>query len=259
LLPFNGDETYVAGYFYPRSGLLQGSADTTLAYIEAGKWLAEFAVQEKLWTKEHANEQLKHVLQAKEAYRKYFLDKDRIWANAPDREKMTELPRFRHGVCEGRCGWFGWTERNKNGRYVCPQCLADKDLPPEHPEKMEVNSVGLLPAYLRSEILTKEERKSLMDHVLTQKVGTGHIPSVPGTEGCVGYDPGLTLLNLKSIGHPAAKAAYERTLRMLDPAGAWNEYYEASDHPRPNCCRCRPWETGVNAEAVIEYFLGNRE
>ena len=258
LLPFNGDETYVAGGFYPRSGLNQGSADTTLVYIESGKWLAEWAVSHKLWTEQFAREQLKRVAIARAAYRKHFWDKDRIWANAPEREQMTEAPRFRHGVCEGVCGWFGWNERNANGRYLCPSCLGTKDLPNEHPARMEVNSVSLLPAYLGSDILSPSETRAMLDHVLAGASKSGHIASVPGTSGCVGYDPGLILLNLTKTSHPSAKNACDRVLRMLDSAGAWNEYYDAEDHVRQGCCRARPWESGINAEAVIGYLLGSK-
>ena len=254
ITPFNGDETYVAGGFFPRSGLVQGSADTTLVYAESGKWLIHFALDERLWKQDHANKQLERVKIAREAYLKHFLDKDRIWANEPEREHMAEPPRFRHGVCEGLCGWFGWTERSKTGRYACPTCLATKDLPTLRPAKMEVNSVSLLPAYIGSDFLTKAEMRAVVEHVISQANPKGHIASVPGTEGCVGYDPGLILMNLLATGHPAAAAACERMTRILDRTDSWNEYYDATDSPRPGCCRCRPWESGVNAAALVDYL-----
>ncbi|MEI6915322.1 MAG: hypothetical protein WCL39_09345, partial [Armatimonadota bacterium] len=122
LLPFNGDETYVAGGFYPRSGLLQGSADTTLVYAESGKWLAEWAVKQKLWSEAYSAEQRVKSDEAFVAYRKSFFDRNRVWANEPKRDVPEIAPRFRHGVCEGLCGWFGWTERTENARYLCPVC-----------------------------------------------------------------------------------------------------------------------------------------
>ena len=253
LLPFSGDETYVAGGFYPRSGLVQGSADTTLVFVESGKWLAEWAVGNGLWTREYAAKQMELVDASRAAYRKRFWGGDRVWANAPERESMMTPPRFRHGVCEGGCGWFGWTERTANARYVCPYCAATKDLPTAAPAKMEVNSVSLLPAYLGSDVLTRDEQRALADHVIAQANEHGHIPSVPGTECCVGYDPGLILMNLLAAGHPGAKAAYERLIRIADQTQAWNEYYDGRDSVREGCCHCRPWESGVNAEALTLY------
>ena len=253
MLQFSGDETYVAGGFFPRSGLIHGSADTTLVFAESGKWLVEWAKAQKLWTSAYAAEQMKSVDEARAAYRKRFWAKDRILANAPEREQMMTPPRFRHGVCEGVCGWFGWTERTRSGRYVCPYCAATKDMPAAAPSCMEVNSVSLLPAYLGSDILSREELTTLLDHVLKQVNDHGHIPSVPGTEGCVGYDPGLLLTNLTAVGHPAAKQAQDRLVRIVDQIHAWNEYYDGRDSVRSGCCRCRPWESGVNAEALVRY------
>jgi len=258
LLPFCGDETYVAGGFFPRSGLNHGSADSTLVFIESGKWLAKWAVARKLWTSEYAGKQMKVVESAHSAYRKWFWGGDRVWANAPEREKIMTLPRFRHGVCEGGCGWFGWTERTEGGRYACPNCAATKLTPSTPPAKMEVNSVSLLPVYLGSDVLSRDEQRALIDHVIKQANKTGHIPSVPGTESCVGYDPGLVLMNLVEAGSPAAKEAYDRLIRMADQTQAWSEYYDGRDADSPGCCRCRPWESGVNAAALIMYCSAQR-
>lgn len=253
LLPFNGDETYVAGGFFPRSGLNQGSADSTLVFVEAGKWLMQWAVAQKLWTAKYASDQQKLISQASEAYRRYFFDNNRIWANAPEREKMVTLPRFRHGVCEANCGWFGWTERSHRGRYLCPNCIGVKDVPAEVPAKMEVNSVSLLPAYLESDILTHDETQRVLDHVLSQADASGHISSVPGKPACVGYDPGLILISLAELRSPKAKQACDRMVKLLDDTGAWVEYYGGGD-ARIGCCRARPWESGINVFALIKYL-----
>lgn len=253
LLPFNGDETYVAGGFFPRAGLNQGSADSTLVFVEAGKWLSKWAVANGFWTEKYAKDQLKLVKEASEAYRRYFYDDHRIWANAPDREKMTTLPRFRHGVCEGSCGWFGWTERSNHGRYLCPNCIGTVDVPALIPAKMEVNSVSLLPAYLESDILAHDEMQRVANHVLSQADKLGHISSVPGKPGCVGYDPGLLLISLCELHSPAAKKASERLVQLLDDSGAWVEYYGGGD-ARIGCCRARPWESGINVSALIAYL-----
>jgi hypothetical protein len=256
LLPFNGDETYVAGGYFPRSGLLHGSADSTLVFIEAGKWLADWAVSQNLWTQDYAERQLSIVDESRQAYRRFFFDKDRVWANAPERENAITPPRFRHGVCEAFCGLFGWTQRTPTGRYVCPTCFGSQRLPEDKPPPTEVNSVSLLPAYLGSDLLCPEEMRAVLDRVIGQQNESGHIPSVPGTTGCVGYDPGLILINLVALGHPYAKRAYERILEMSDQTGAYNEYYDAADRVRKDCCRARPWESGVNAEAIVAYLLG---
>lgn len=254
LLPFNGDETYVAGGFFPRSGLTQGSADATLVFAEAGAWLAAWAGEQGLWPTAYAEAQRALAAQAAAAYRRHFLRDGRLYANAPIREELGSLPVHRHGVCEARCGWFGWTERSPNGRYLCPVCAAKGDLPSERPAPMVVHSVSLLPVYLGSELLSDAELRRLADGVLSEARDDGHIPSVPGTTGCVGYDPGLLLMTLTKLGHPAVDRALSRLLSMADDAGAWNEYYGEGDRVRVANCRARPWESGVNAAAVVAYL-----
>ena len=254
LLPFNGDETYVAGGFYPRSGLMQGSADSTLVYAVAGAWLADWAQAQGLWPAAYAEAQRALAAQAARAYRRHFMREGRLFANAPIREELGALPAHRHGVCEARCGWFGWTERSSAGRYLCPACAVSVDLPPERPEPMLVHSVSLLPSYVGSDLLSDEELRRLAEGVLAAAQPDGHIPTVPGTIGCVGYDPGLLLMTLTRLRHRAAPAAYARLVRMADDAGAWNEYYGASDQVRAQNCRARPWESGVNAAAMVAYW-----
>ena len=43
MLPFNGDETYVAGGILPRTVLCQGSAESTLLFLAAGERLLSFS------------------------------------------------------------------------------------------------------------------------------------------------------------------------------------------------------------------------
>jgi hypothetical protein len=265
LLPFNGDETYVAGGFYPRSGLAQGSADCTLAFIEAGRWLAPWAEAQGFWTHDEAAQHLTLVEEARAAYRQAFLAGDHLWVNEPQREALAPLPRFRHGVCEGcfaraaLAGGFGWLERSTNGRYLCPTCLVERaDLPPDHPAPLEIHSVSLLPAYLNSDILNQRELRLVAERVLRCALPDGQIPSVPGTKGFVGYDPALILINLVTVGHAAAAQARERLMFQRDRAGVWDEYYSAEGVARAGCCRARTWETGISAEALVRYVISMR-
>lgn len=253
-LPFNGDETYVAGGFFPRSGLIQGSADSTLAFIEARRWLAEFGLYYGYIDEERADEIRRQVKESFEAYRKVFFDSDRIWANYPERSRES-LPRFRYGLCEGQCGWFGACEKIRNDRYLCPNCMRTTKLPFEKVERTEVNSVSLLPAYLGSDVLSAEEIRAVLDHILLHADENGHIPSVPGNGGCVGYDLGLLLIALDSVRSTAAEEACERLLKLADSASAWNEYYLDNESVRQGCCRARPWESGINAAALINHLI----
>lgn len=256
LLPFNGDETYVAGGFYPRSGLNHGSADSTLALIEAGRWLIPWASEQGLWTRTQAAAAQEVVAASRAAYRRHFLAGGRIWANEPLREQLIQAPRFRHGVCEACITRrFGWLERSASGRYLCPVCFNTAEMPAAQPDRLEVFSVALLPAYLGSDVLTPAETRMVAERVLSFAQADGTIPSVPGHPGFVGYDPALLLMNLTDIGHAGKSAAYQRLLAQRDSSGVWVEYYERDGKPRAHCCRARTWETGMSIDAMMRYWL----
>jgi hypothetical protein len=74
------------------------------------------------------------------------------------------------------------------------------------------------------------------------------------------YDVGLTggylLWDLVATGSPLAARAVDEVLRRASPAGEWAEVYEPTgtpdgsyDRAHPN--RLRPWEGGVNLEAIL--------
>jgi hypothetical protein len=277
LLPFNGDETYIPYGLFPIEGELQGSADTTLAFITSGEWLIEWAQRQGFWTRQQCELERRLVQDSRTAYRRWFVDRDRIWANAPEREQWIDPPRFRHNACQGCRAVVTWIERSPNGRYLCPDCFGKSFPPPQSPGRLTLNSVSLLPDYLGVDILTAAERRAVAERILTRARPNGSIPTanaedigaesanrVVGAAGggvagrlgdlCVGYDPGLLLLTLSRLNHSAAPAAYRRMLRLVDSAGAWNEYYDGKDRPVPRSIRANVWASGINAAVLLEYL-----
>lgn len=255
MLPFNGDETYVAGNFFPRSGLNQGSADTTLAFTTSGRWLTDWAEKHGYWTQQQAEANRQYIERARAAYRKHFLTTDRIWANEPQREELIPAPRFRHGVCESMTlPYLTWTERTSNGRYISPQTKV-RDLPVHKQGRTEVHSVSLLPFYMGADILTREELRAVVNRVLDAKLPNGLVPTVPGGKGFVGYDTGLLLLSLLELGDPNAESTYTAMMATIDPAGCWDEYYDNEGLPTCPSIRANMWSSGVNAEAAVRYLV----
>ncbi len=279
LLPFNGDETYIPYGLFPIDGLLQGSADTTLAFIACGEWLINYAEKERFWTSSQAEKQRAILSTSRQAWRKSFVDCDRIWANAPERTEWIEPPRFRFNSCQGNCGQITWTEYDsKSQRYLCQDCL-NKKLPHiSQPARMTLNSVSLLPNYLGSELLKPTEQLAIAERILSRARPNGAIPTcneedcpperanliayaagggLAGRIGdlCVGYDPGLLLILLTDLKHPSSPQAFQRMMRLLDQAGAWNEYYDARDQPVHGCIRANMWASGINAEAAVHFLL----
>lgn len=279
LLPFNGDETYIPYGLFPIEGELQGSADTTLAFIASGEWLIPWAEKEGLWQTEQAEKERRILAESRDAYRRWFVDRDRIWLNAPEREQWIEPPRFRFNVCQGCRSVLTWTERDvRSSRYLCPDCFGRTFPVAARPKRMTLNSVSLLPGYLRVEILTPEERRAIAERVLKHARPNGSIPtcndedvehtaldSVAGAAGggsagrtgdlCVGYDPGLLLMTLTRLKDPGAGTAFRRLMRMVDSAGMWNEYYGEDDRPVHNSIRANVWASGINVEAIVKYLI----
>jgi hypothetical protein len=148
---------------------------------------------------------------------------------------------------------------------------------------MGLNSVSLLPDTLKAEVLSSDERRAIAERILRKVRSNGSLPTVsvedvgeevaskmayaagggpagPIGELCVGYDPGLLLITLTRLQHPAARQVFHWLIGLLDQAGAWNEYYDGQNQTVRNCIRANAWASGVNAEAVVEYLavLGNQ-
>ena len=262
MLPFNGDETYVAGGILPRHTLNDGSAEATLLFVDGGeKWLN--------WVEAHGR-QLPASLAGDRAlladvrarYRGNFWRDGQIITNNPRRAAQANLPRFRHGVCErcvaeGRARGIEWTERNAAGRYVCPACLAGDPYPAAEAKVFVLQSVSLTPLYFGSSLFEAGELAPLVQAIVERYRRTGKLPSRQDDDAsarsqAVGYDYGLLLYALATLGDPFAPELCRAMLSLVDATGAWVEYYV--DH-RPMGTRCRPWESAVNIDAAVKWAL----
>lgn len=258
MLPFNGDETYVAGGILPRSALNDGSAEATLLFLEGGEKLAARAARTGRWDSSQLERARQALAQARAGYRANFFRDGRLLTNQPRRAALVRLPRFRHGVCE-RCLVEPsrpiaaiWTERSPSGRYLCPDCLAKGDFPPAVPRSFQLNAVSLVPFYFRSTQFSPQELAIIVDEAVRLFRQIGHLPSRSDEPDglAVGYDYGLLLYALAVLRHPAAEGFCRTVLGLRDSAGAWAEYYRGG---QPVGTRCRPWESAINLEAVLKW------
>jgi len=201
------------------------------------------------------NDKLAQAVQMLKQIKAHYFDN--FWAdgalitNNPERAGAAELPRFRLGVCETETT-FGWTEINRNNRYISPLCTdpASRNLPAAKPEKYQLQSVALLPLYIGSGFITAQKLSPSISSIARQYKDTGKLPSRPSGNITVGYDYGLLLYNLVETNHPLAIDVYRKMLAQLDSAGSWVEYYEDTT---PKGCRYRPWESAINLEAALHF------
>ncbi|MGN0201458.1 MAG: hypothetical protein ACI399_00950 [Candidatus Cryptobacteroides sp.] len=255
MLPFNGDETYIAGGVVPRSVMYHGSAEATLLFIEGGKKLLDFVRRHGLWSEEKAGLLQKDIDECASLYRENFYSEGRFCLNNPEREKEIEFPETRPGVClyPGYLEHYLETFHYKGPLYFCKDCM-ERDMSgiviPE-PERYSIPSAFLFPFYIDASLFTEEEKENLLQEVIDLYLETGKISS---QDRILGYDYGMFLYALVKAGNPLAGEVYRKMMDMRDKTGAWVEYYVEGV---PNGCPCRPWESGINIEAALEYAAGS--
>jgi hypothetical protein len=255
MLPFNGDETYVAGGILPRNTLNDGSAEATMLFITGGERLLAFVEKNGLWPADRIAKEREVLERVRGKYAENFLVDGRYITNNPARKQGLDLPKFRHGVCES-CNAFGWTEKNPHDRYVCPTCAATKDFPAAEDVVYALQSVALMPPYVGSSVVPQEVIVQTAERIVGDFKATGKLPSRPDGNVAVGYDFGLLLYTLSRLKHPEAQTIYDRMMSVVDQTGVWVEYYV--DY-QPKSTRCRPWESAINLEAALEHVFRKYE
>ena len=259
MMPFNGDETYIAGGLLPRDVINEGSAEATMLFILSGKALLRF-LQRQANRESHGqaalniNEMEKTLESVEKDYPANVAAGGQYALNNPARLLHAEQPPYRYGVCmnlgKGACDFFGWTKRCENGAYVCPRCFNRGVIPQKTDRIYHLPSALLMPAYLRFEGLDQKIIVNYLQRLTEELKERGHVYSNQEAQKNVGYDYGLLLCNLVRYRLPGTQAVYDKLLDLLDEAGAWSEYY-VTDQPAGT--RYRPWESGINIDALIEY------
>ena len=249
MLPFNGDETYIAGWILPRTVMFDGSAEATLIFITGGKLLLSWAEKNNTWDNSTVNKNKEILNGVISDYNQNFFKDGKLLTNNPDRKKGLVHPEFRHGVCES-CYSVGWTQKTANNRYLCPYCFPEKTMPDIVDEHFFLQSVSLMPWYLSSDLIPDNQVTKMVGEIINLYNSTGKLPSRPDGNRTVGYDYGLLLYSLTKMNHPLKNEIYKKMLDVIDSTGAWVEYYE---NDVPSGTLCRPWESAINIEAAIDY------
>jgi hypothetical protein len=254
-LPFNGDETYIAGGLFPRAFIAHGSAEATLLFIESGRRFRDWAQRRGRWSTERLAAVHTALEDSARRFRGHFLEGGVLWANEPSR--AAHGPRFRHGVCQtSGCyrGQLNWLQRDANGNYLCPECFPRCPLPKVEPRRAFLASVALAPLFVGLGPLDWDEVRRQVEAVANRWLATGRLPSQAdeslGGSGTVGYDYGLLLMGLDRLGHPSATSFAAQTLGLVDQTGSWVEFYVDG---KGSSTRCRPWESAINLCAILKH------
>ncbi|MBO7658989.1 MAG: hypothetical protein J6T65_06720 [Clostridia bacterium] len=240
-LPFNGDETYIAGGLLPRSAIADGSMEATALFHRA--------ITEALsvpFIKEYLGAGAADLLEAAKAlienrFTANFAGENGLFYSNRPLEDHSEAPLFRPGGVRACGHGFGLSFRNKNGDYVCPACLS-LDLPPLFPglygKRFAVEAALLSPCFTGSQGLIPEG--------LTAKAAASVRESLNSRSRIVGFEYGFLM-----YGQGFDRGLAELMLAQRDRFGAWSEYYDGGNQAGT---LCRPWETAVNLAALIEKY-----
>lgn len=224
-LPFHGDETYrFPGYELFRAGedvrdwvcLESRSADSAFEYVVAAQAMARFA----------------EVLGLADEARQYRALADRVRAAT---EKL---------YWQADRGYYA-PARSDFGDEVHRYAFANVNLRP------------LWVGYGRAE--EAQQRSNVLGALKYLWKGNGLVKTTPGCGYYVGMTPGYVLYNLAELRHPAAKQALEGLLNSAEASGGFAEMNTPEDRPAEKLWglhRARPWEGGINAEAVLHALTG---
>ena len=247
MLPFNGDETYVAGGLLPRTCLNHGSFEATLLLIGGGRRYMDMCAELGIY--EDRMDGARMVIDAAAAaFEENFRRGDVYITNSLKRlEGLTE-PEFRHGVCLGGDA-FDWLMRVDEGIYMCPRCAGKKSVPVFR-EEISLKSTLLMEPFLRAGHIDMDYVAAQTREFLAGYARTRSLPSRPDGDISLGYDFGLMLFAAKAAGLDA-DALLADMLAIRDECGAWAEYYKGLT---PQGTRCRPWESAINIAGALKYL-----
>jgi len=193
-----------------------------------------------------------------------------LWTNNPERAKVAELPQYRHGVCEkmganclmNKYGGIVWTEKNENNRYVCAACISEETLSKAEPKVYNLLSAALSPFYMNFNTIPYNQLQKTVIEIRDNFINTGAMTSKEEMKNqrneihTVGYDYGFLLTALTRLNMKEASIVYDKTLSIADRTGSWSEYYI---NDKPSGTRCRPWESAINLEALINWAVRDKE
>ena len=247
MLPFNGDETYIAGGILPRTVIDHGSMESTMLFLTGGtRYLRTRA--DIIGSDDLANTACEQLASARLLFGKNFRRGNIYITNSSLRTNGLIEPDTRHGVCLN-CGKITWLHRLSSGIFVCPDCFMKAPSFPA-PEEYQLKSTLLMSPFIRADVIPDPLLKNTVSEFLELFEQTGALPSLPDNSCSLGYDYGLLLFAAARY-HLNADKLLQKMLELQDECGGWAEYYHGND---PANTRCRPWESAINIAGGIEYL-----
>lgn len=232
-LPFHGDETYrFPGYQifeatqkepadWVSMDLL--SADSAWDYLAAAAALRTWA--EMLGKTDEASEYEQLEMKVAKALEREFWMPDRGYYAAAISDFSGEHYRYPFANIALQPLWLEWGVGVPGGKFI-------------EPERVKQAALGSLRYLWR---------------------GSGTPKTTPGCGYYVGMLPGMTVFALSELRDAGTPRAIEGLLKAASPAGEYSEMNKPDDKPADRYWgrnRIRPWEGGINAEALVRALTG---
>ncbi|MBQ8752616.1 MAG: hypothetical protein IJZ13_05890, partial [Clostridia bacterium] len=250
MLPFNGDETYIAGFILPHEIIHHGSVEATILYHTACRNLLTAAEALGLTAAEQAQMRA-DMKEIEENFAGNFTVNGRLAVNCPDYYLAGEQPLF--GGFVRLCGHGnGIGILDRSGRYVCFDCYREEPRPnPALSQRYFLTSPLFMGAYVETALIDPALMDKELNRIAEELIRNGFVYN---PEKATGYDPALLLLIFRRRRPELIAPLRQTVLNMRDAVGVWSEYYVNS---QPSGAMYRPWESGISCEALLK--TGDKE
>lgn len=253
MIPFNGDETYIAGGIFPRGGIDHGSMEATALYIGSASRLMNVCEKYELMPKEEIEKHRAVALSAKATFAENFTGENQLYINNPNRIAITDTPDYRHGVCHN-CRQITYLLRAPEGGYLCPACYG-KAAAPVDSNRYSVDCAIWMSVFADCWLLSDEIVRNALARTVQQVRSSCYGQTNP--DNMVGYEYGVILYALSRFTAPDTLADYRDILDALledrVTGAVWTEYYQ-NGKPNMHSCPYRPWESAINLCGILEYL-----
>lgn len=252
MLPFNGDETYIAGGLLPRACIDHGSMEATALYINCAKKIITILKETGGFSKDWLEDRIETLAQVTNDFCNNFIEEGKIYTNNPCRIEKLVLPDYRHGVCQ-HCNKIDWVKKTKDNGYVCLSCYETYNSSASH-EKFSLDCAIYMPLYLNFELIPE----TIVINNLNRSVSKLNSKNQEKSNS-VGYELGLFLyLVSKRNMYDEANFIYQKLIEQVENGGVWVEYY-VNGKPSQESCPYRPWESAINLTGIVEFLKIKKE
>ena len=253
MIPFNGDETYIAGNIFPRGGIDHGSMEATALYIGAATRLLDACERYGLMDTDEIKTHRALCASARDRFAENFTDGDTVYINNPHRAAVGDTPRYRHGVCH-KCMWMTNLLRAPEGGYLCPNCYG-KAPAPVTAQRYSTDCALWMAVFAGCTLLPEHTLKAALARSVESIRKSGYGETNPANT--VGYEYGVILYTLSRLLPAADLPAYRDLLDELladrVEGAVWTEYYR-NGQPSAASCPYRPWESAINLCGILSYL-----